>query len=802
MRRLLISALLLLLLLAQPPAFTTAAPAGLAMEVEAAFGGRFKYGEWLPVFVTVENPGPDLRADIRVTVTNQSGQLFFETPAELPAGARKRLTVYVLPNNFSRTLQAELVQAEKVLFSQKVNLVVLPNDRYVIGMAAGHTAGLLAMNPPQLPGRRERTELVSVLPDNLPDRPEGLRLLNALVLNDVDTGRFSPAQRQALHGWVSGGGRLILGGGAGAGRTLAGLPAELQPVTLLGQQNTPELLVLQNYTGEPVRVPGPFLLANVRPNPTAKVLLSQESDGGKQPLIVEQALGAGFVDFVALDLSGSPFDAWSGTPLFARQLLAPGAAWPDYLPADIAPVQMSDSQMTYALSNLPALDLPSIRLLGLLLVGYIILVGPANYLLLRRLDRMAWAWLTIPVLTLVFSGLAYGLSLGLRGSDIIINQISVMEMGQDTQISKARTYVGVFSPRRQAYDIEVSGQTLIRPLGEGYDPWSGAALPSVAGSQMGIIQGEPARVRGLAVNQWSMQSFVAETIPGEAAGLSARLTPARDSIQGRLDNQGRQTWYDVIILFNGQFQKLGDLAPGQGADIRLDFSRNQDNLIGGFGSYILFQDEFNRPGGAGREISFKQNVLDSAVFNNNMAYGQSNSPLLLAWLKDSPLQVSLQGQEVSTQKTTLLFGRLPLTFEGAYVGIPPGLSQAETISTTGDAGMCNYGPGVVGYHLYQGVIETRLTLPETVHNVQPEQLDLYIRTDGGWPALPAVELYDRVDDKWVLLAEARPGLNRIQDTRRFYDTRNASLQLRISSALPGKGGGCLFFDLALEGNRL
>ncbi len=454
--------------------------AELTMTAQAAFGGRFKNGEWLPIYVDVENGGPEISGEVRVSITNQTGQLDFVLPAELPVGARKRFTLYVLPNNFSRTAKVELVQAEDTLLNSEVKLSVIPNDRYLIGLVVANAGGLTAMNPPHLSGRREPTESAFLSLEEIPDRSEGLRMLNALILNDVDSTRLTSAQQAALRNWVAAGGRLILGGGAGAKRTLAGLPPELQPVTLAGLQEVEALSGLVAYTNEPIRVPGPFLLAGSVPTAQSTVLLNQAAANTDWPLVVELALGSGYVDFIALDLSQSPFDAWAGVTNFAEKLLSPGAAWPNYLPPDIAPQQMSDSQMSNTLTNLPGLDLPSVRFLGILLVGYIVLVGPANYFLLRWRDRLAWAWITIPLVTLAFSAMAYGLGFSLRGNEIIINQLSIIKMAPDGQATEGRTYVGIFSPHRQAYDIAVAEKTLIRPWEKvGMTPGAAQSIPPV-----------------------------------------------------------------------------------------------------------------------------------------------------------------------------------------------------------------------------------------------------------------------------------------------------------------------------------
>lgn len=798
MRRVII--IVLLALFQVLPAPLQAAPA-LEMTVEPGFGGRFKYGEWLPVFVELENIGPDLLGEIRVIITSPTGQLDFNLPAELPSGARKRYTLYILPNNFSRSAKVEFVVGDETYLTRQTKLAVIPNDRYVIGSVSVNVAGLAEVNPPQLTGRRERADLINLALADLPERHEGWRILNALILNDIDTSALTPTQRTALSRWVAEGGRLVIGGGAGAARTLAGLPAELQPVTLAGQQEVATLPGLERFAGASILVPGPFLLAQAQPTPHANVLLNNEvrpDNPSASALIVELPFGAGHVDFVALDLSQSPFNAWAGVTDFVEKLLSPGAAWPQFLAADIAPQQMSDSQMYYALTNLPSLDLPSIRFLGLLLTGYILLVGPVNYLVLRWRDRMSWAWITIPLLTLVFSGLAYGLGFGLRGSDIIINEISIVELGQSSQPKRAQTYVGIFSPRRQSYDIQINAETLLRPLGQGaYDPWGGSVN---TGGTMRVSQGNPARIQGLTIDQWSMQSFMAETPPGEQTELMVQLTAGRNGIWGKVENQSAGTWEDVIFIFNAQFQKLGNLAPGQTADLQLDFNDSAP-IISGFGSYILFQDQFNnQTGSPDREITFKQSVLDATIFNSNRS-DFSDQPVLIAWQKNnSPLPIELTGYKTNTQASTLLYFPLTLNFDSPQVAIPPGFSQLELVSTSGDASTCNYGAGLDGSYVYQGTAETKLSLPSQLYHVQPERLDLYIRTDGSWPNLPIIELYDRLEEGWVLLENAQTGSNPIRDTARFYNPDDASLQVRISNN-GGNGGGCLFLDLAFEGNR-
>jgi hypothetical protein len=40
---------------------------------------------------------------------------------------------------------------------------------------------------------------------------------------------------------------------------------------------------------------------------------------------------------------------------------------------------------------------------------YVLIVGPANYFILRRRKKLEWTWVTIPVIVLVFLGAEYGM---------------------------------------------------------------------------------------------------------------------------------------------------------------------------------------------------------------------------------------------------------------------------------------------------------------------------------------------------------------------------------------------------------
>jgi hypothetical protein len=361
---------------------------GLQMTATAAFGGYFKYGEWLPVLVELENQGSDLDAEVRVQVSGSQGSMVFSAPVSLPSGSRKLVPVYVLANNFSRELDVRLISGERTVLSQKTPVRPQPNISYVVGILAPERGALALLSGIKAVGQERPKILVDLTLAELPERAEALRSFDLLILNDIDTSSLTPDQADALAGWVQQGGHLVIGGGAGAQRTLSGLPEALLPLRM---QSTVEIdsngiAALADYSGSSsILASGPFIAA-LGDTGDNQILLGDN----RTPLITERVVGAGLVDFVALDLSGIPFNGWPGTQAFWQTLVSPTASYPEGMPFDMSPRQNKANTLTYPLSNIPSLDLPSIKGIIFLLTLYILIVGPLNYMFCAGAVACTW----------------------------------------------------------------------------------------------------------------------------------------------------------------------------------------------------------------------------------------------------------------------------------------------------------------------------------------------------------------------------------------------------------------------------
>ena len=114
----------------------------VAIKIEPAFEGNFKYGEWLPIYVELENNGSDLDATLRIPIQSSSGTIVYAASVELPAGAKKRLPIYVLPNNFTRQIDLELYAGEVLIGSERFGVHPNPNVNFLVGLISPQRGAL------------------------------------------------------------------------------------------------------------------------------------------------------------------------------------------------------------------------------------------------------------------------------------------------------------------------------------------------------------------------------------------------------------------------------------------------------------------------------------------------------------------------------------------------------------------------------------------------------------------------------------------------------------------------------------
>src|SRR5205823_4888186 len=134
--------------------------------------------------------------------------------------------------------------------------------------------------------------------------------------------------------------------------------------------------------------------------------------------------------------------------------------------------------------DLPGLQLPNAWLIGGFLLLYIIIMGPVNFIVLRRLRRTELAWITIPALVVIFSAVAYATALGSKGGEIVAIRANAINTAEGLEQATLAQHFGVYSPRRTTYRFTLDAESTATELNSFgyYQNGPDAPVPVLGGS--------------------------------------------------------------------------------------------------------------------------------------------------------------------------------------------------------------------------------------------------------------------------------------------------------------------------------
>lgn len=762
----------------------------LTMTARALLDGHARLGTWMAIQVDLENAGQPVSGELRLTGGVQ-GQTRFGTPVDLPTGSRKRYTLYAQPPAFGDHLEVAVVAAGKPVATRQVAFVAADPSQLLVGVVAERPDRIIGdlgvlTTPNTVP-----PAIVALTIETLPERVEALSAIDRLVWQDVDASDLSPAQLGALRGWIAGGGRLVIVGGTGGPGLLSAFPDELLPFRPSATVDVPAS-ALGTLLGE-LPSTATDLTALGGPAGAGRTLAAV----GDRVVAAELTFGNGSVTILGFDPT---------TPWIADSK-ADAAIWRRVLPARSGSAVFTsgadDSQLVNAVSSLSAAALPPIGGLFALLVAYIVLIGPVNYLVLRRLGRRELAWLTMPALIGVFAVAAYVFGASLRGTDILVNEVALVRGAPGTDAGQGQVYLGVFSPGRGTYQLEIPGGALLTaPMSQEMGGMPGAG-------SLDVLQGDPARVRDLAVGFSSIRTIRADT-PLPAPNLAIDLRLEDRHLKGTVTNHSSSTVEGVAVVLGASVAKLGDLGPGASATVDVEARSDplgqslSDKLIG----QVFFGDPARSADATSRAMT-RRAIIDQLSFDPNLGttgpnFGptgtlNADGPMVLGWGSNDPLAVNVEGREPRRTGTVLYLIPASMRVQGA---VSFGLDLVRSTVVASDTAVFNKGPMdlnfgqgsvTVAYRpvAFEGSIRATALALEfnagadigagsgTIEPVGPPPTSAPT-TGPNFDGLPEVDLFDRTAGAWVRLPHIAGGVaTSVKDPDRYVDPTSGSVLVRF-----------------------
>ena len=632
------------------------------MTARAGFDGYYKSNFWVPIQISVRNEGNDIEGELRVVTgaTVSDDAVVYETPITLPTRSDKQVILPVHLSRYVTQLQVELVnQRGQVIYQVETNgLIERSAEDLLYGVVSPEPGELDFLE--NVAGTYNSASVAFLDIGELPAIPVVWQSLDVLVFNDVDTAQLNTAQQAALATWVSSGGHLVVTGGPGWQKTAASL-SEMLPVAIGGTESLAALPALAELNEEPFRDAGPYIVTT---SSLTRGDLMVHQDG--LPLLAQRVWGKGVVYFLALDPKLAPLLDWDGSEalfeLIANKVPLP-APW-EFGIQDF-------SAAGTAVEMLPSLTLPSTLQLVLLLLTYVVVIGPVNYWVLKRRNQPELAWLTIPSIVIFFTILGYVTGFQLKGNKIIVNEMAVAYGQVGAEAMRVDSLIGLYSPRRSAYDLVLPLESTIRPFSRGFTN-QGGNIDAISRSNEVVVQ-------NVRVDVSSTETFIAQSyqpvpdITGEVViveddGLQLSVT---------VQNNGDQTLEQVSIVIGRAIYELGDTLPAGG---RLTLAKrigastlttvdteaaiivdNIGTLVGDAAYDQYYYYGRNNDPKAARAQLLRGLSEDSFSSSTGRRRSNTNDVTLIAWGKEQQLNITLDRPLYEVQSTVLYFLDLPLT---------------------------------------------------------------------------------------------------------------------------------------------
>lgn len=478
----------------------------ISMTIDFGFNHYAKYGRYMSVSATLTNDGEDFEGWLQVIVPKAEDNVVYRKEVKITSASPESIVMTIPVLDDTGILQVKLVD-------KNYTTVVEKNSKIKIGNYEKQTyIGVLS-------DEKEKLDYLSTLAtkvfylngSNLQEDYLGLDLLDILVVNNYDTNQLNDKQIEAIKHWVLQGGTLVIGTGEYADDTLAkfgdaysitytnkvenyniafGLNNELLQdlkQNILDYENERNLVLefiksrnemLKAYGNELIEIENTMSdqwakdsIDQLKIIDINKNIVDARLEGGttevmeqNRRLMQVRTVGHGTVQLFSFDMGLEPEAKTIGVAMLAsitdnmsiiKQAQLQDEYYGTYLNFGIY------NSMSYADTN----NVPKVGGYIIILVIYIILVGPATYLILKKLDKRSLTWIVVPILAIVFTLLVY-----ILGSDTRINEpyagyVEILTL-QDDDTVKDEVYFGLTAPYNHNYTVGIDRDNVVTQLSD------------------------------------------------------------------------------------------------------------------------------------------------------------------------------------------------------------------------------------------------------------------------------------------------------------------------------------------------
>lgn len=524
---------------------------GESIDVEYGFKGCVKDNRWFPVYL---KPVPGIEQfNVTFMKTDFSGKnpkplIVFSGNFRTNLQGRGLAFCKEFFKNYSTTrVQCDFRNAKGELVSKETILhPIQENDRVILVVSDvprqfNFLHGLYAKD-------KGIVRMIECTSKEFPALWQELDCVDALILGQTQD-EFLPAQSEALQNWMVAGGTVYL-------NALDRNGVKLFPEAEIIAQATncaPEVLrpflrdkanALETMPGRPIRVDRRF------------VILAD----GDNAFIAGKDAGCGRVLAIGLDWRKPVLKDRSAIEALQRNL------WRNLLELQ-RPVERLQPKVQ---NVLPREVKPKFlaKPLVYFLLAYILLVGPVNWIVLRRRKKLELSIIVIPMEAVIFAALAFAIGIALRTKEPVLYEAETLLLDHVPN-HVVSGLSGLLTPDDRPFTLALRDPLARLEEADEQQRWRYASKSPPARDLLAYGFDAGPFLSNLRIETWAMRFVATLTITNPAGAIQAQATCGQNSLRGQVSNGLPFVIRDAHLIQRWNHVRIGNIAPGATVDFAM-----------------------------------------------------------------------------------------------------------------------------------------------------------------------------------------------------------------------------------------
>ncbi len=759
-----------------------------SVNISYGIDGMVKLNCNMPVKFEITNNGDDFQGAVYLVSKSyeNDSKTKFAREVSIASGETRSVTM-MMPDN-ANSLSVELRDAkDKVVYSKKFANDLLDKTNFsgtIFGVLSDDYADLNYLDGAVFHVDEQKMEYVvniGELDENsFPNMAKALYSCNAIIIDNYDTSKLSDEQKEALIGYVNAGGLLIVSTGAEYNKVLSGIPTELisgttgsvssKNVTFKYYDSTDFYIPVDYEESDPTSSQEPPIVIdepvsqeiNSDKKSTMKLDVAdisvEDSESINQisdikGLVEVKHIGQGAVVVTDFSIGRGGFAENEESRVSIIDNII------NYVLTDVMKNSISYGSITTDVSGLSPNDAaitmnnkskrPKIFVYAIVLFVYILLAGPIGYLILKKLDKRKLMWVMIPVMSIVFVGIMYIVSIGQIVRKPTVDYIAVDEI-LDGVVNET-VYTSITSNKKGKCNINFKPDYINVQRCDTYSYYGYTGIvPSLIGELTGnstatdVVFWE--KTDHSMITKESKQAFDSVSVKAETTfkaegDISTELSLDKGAFEGKITNN---TGYDLrhIIVSNGTgCYYFESIKKGESAEIA-DAIKSPDTWSlastvtgGAFGGPSIF----GMTSSESKKFSEINNLTDM-IGDQLYNYASGGSGIIYA-IADGAKREITNGDKVDEYGTVLFAREFDLDYDGESTLVDANLNRNNMETCDGDfdssSGMIYGGDVEVVYSINTNVINTLINFGYVTseNNIRQAECEIYNNKKDTWEPL-------------------------------------------------------------------